>query len=162
MATESGFPHLRTDVIRKTLAGLPATARGPDSLYAAERDRATYAALGRSARAAAPTGVIVDGTFRRRDDRDAFSAELAATPLVIECVAPEQTVLARAAARERAPQRVSDAGVAVVSGQLGRFEPLDELPARRHVILRTDRPVGELVSELGPLVAQRAIASRPR
>jgi aminoglycoside phosphotransferase family enzyme/predicted kinase len=162
LARESGYTHASTDVVRKALAGLPATSRAPTTLYAPEVGRATYAALGGTAEAAASTGVIVDGTFRSREDRAAFFAQLTSTPLVIECVAPAAVLLARAAARERMADRISDADAAVVAGQLGHFEPLDELPASNHALLRTDRPHAELVSEAALLVAQRATASRPR
>jgi aminoglycoside phosphotransferase family enzyme/predicted kinase len=162
LAVESGFRHIATDVVRKRGVGLPPTARAPRSLYAPEANRATYEALGRAAQAAAPDGVIVDGTFRQERDRAAFFAQVTTTPLVIECVVPEATLLSRAAAREREAERVSDAGVSVVAGQLGRFEPLDELPAANHALLRTDRSLDAVVDEAGPLLTRRAIASRPR
>ena len=79
LAAESGFALLGTDAVRKSRAGLASTARAPVSLYADAVNRATYTALGRAADAAAHSGVIVDGTFRRRTDRDAFFTELAST-----------------------------------------------------------------------------------
>ena len=164
LAAESGFSLLATDALRKSRAGLATTARAPESLYADEVSQATYHALGREARAAARDGVIVDGTFRRRTDRAAFLAALGdvVTPLVVECRAPASVLLARAEARERDPRRVSDAGRRIVASQIGTFEPLDEIAARDHVVLRSDRAPGALVSEIGEAVARRAIASPAR
>jgi predicted kinase len=164
LAAESGFPLLGTDALRKSGAGLASTARAPESLYRDEVSHATYGALGRQARAAARGGVIVDGTFRRRSDRASFFAGLGddVTPLFVECRAPAPVLLARAEARQRDPQRISDAGRAVVAAQIGAFDPLDEIAAPDHVILRSDRAPGEIVSQIGEAAARRAIASPAR
>jgi len=163
LAAESGFDLVSTDVLRKRLAGLAPTTRAPRSLYDDEHDRATYAALGDEA-AAAGRGVVVDGTFRRAADRSAFFARRGGdTPLVlVECRAPASVLLARADARTHAASRVSDADAAVVAGQLLAFEPVDELAAADHVLLRSDRPVADLVSEVGEALARRAGASPAR
>ena len=150
-------------MLRKRLAGLAPTTRAPRSLYDDEHDRATYAALGGEA-AAAGRGVVVDGTFRRAADRSAFLARRGGdTPLVlVECRAPASVLLARAEARAHAPSRVSDADAAVVAGQLLAFEPVDELAATDHVLLRSDRPVADLVSEVGEALARRPPSASPR
>ena len=80
----------------------------------------------------------------------------------MECRAPASVLLARAAAREHDRQRVSDADRQIVAAQIGAFEPLDEVAARDHLLLRSDRDVGELVSELGETAARRATASPAR
>jgi aminoglycoside phosphotransferase family enzyme/predicted kinase len=164
LAAESGFGLVSTDVLRKRLAGLEPTARAPRSLYDDEHDRETYAALGREAAAGAAHGVVVDGTFRRAVDRNAFFAvrDEDAPLVLVECRAPASVLLARAEARSRAPSRVSDADTAVVARQLAAFEPVDELDAPDHVLLRSDRPVADLVSEVGEALARRAGASPAR
>jgi aminoglycoside phosphotransferase family enzyme/predicted kinase len=164
LAAESGYALSSTDALRKSRAGLASTARAPGSLYADEVSRATYLALGRAARAAACRGAIVDGTFRRVADRAAFFTGLGdgVPALVVECRAPASVLLARAEARQRDPRRVSDAGRDVVAAQIGAFEPLDEIAACDHVVLRSDRAQDELVSEIGEAAARRAIASPAR
>jgi uncharacterized protein len=164
LARETGFPVLRTDVIRKARAGLSPTARGSDALYRDAVSRDTYAALGREAAGLAAAGVVVDGTFRRRCDRAAFFAELPPyiDALVVECRAPADVLRARAVAREAKPDRVSDAGPAVVAAQVGAFEPLDEVGAAEHLTLMTDRPAGEIVMEIAEAAARRSAASRAR
>jgi predicted kinase len=102
-------------------------------------------------------GVIVDGTFRHRADRDSFADSFgsAAPVLFIECRAPRSVLRHRAGLRQHDPMRVSDADEAVLAREAGVFEPLDEVPARAHVALRTDRPVDEIVNDALALLDQR-------
>ena len=58
--------------------------------------------------------------------------------------------------RARDRGRVSDAGVEIVRRQLVEAEPLDEIPARDHVILRSDRPVEAILAEIADAVDARA------
>jgi aminoglycoside phosphotransferase family enzyme/predicted kinase len=160
LADESGFAVVSSDVMRKRRAGLAPTDRAPASLYSADANRATYAALGRGAAAAAGAGVIVDATFRNRADRDAFRERLpAGTPLlVVECRVPKDMLVARARARARDVQRVSDAGADVVRAQLRSRDPLDELDPHAHLPLRADQPVGELVAAIADALDRRMLA----
>lgn len=159
LAELSGIAQLSSDVTRKRLAGLAPTARGDGATYADDASRRTYAELGRRARrqAAAHGGVILDATFRRRADRDAFRASFgAAAPLLfIECDAPPAVLLERARRRERDVHRVSDATPDVVERLLASWEPLTEVPARAHVVLRSDRSVEEMIADLRGLLDER-------
>jgi uncharacterized protein len=91
---------------------------------------------------------VIDATFRRRSHRAAFAETFAGSALYVECLAPAAVLAERAARRERDLERVSDATEAIAAEQLVEFEPLDEVPARHHVLLRSDRPPEELVHEL--------------
>jgi predicted kinase len=157
LAAASGFSHINSDVVRKQTAGLVPTERAPEPLYAGSVSRETYAELGREAAARAADGVIVDATFRRRADRDAFRAELgvSANVLFAECRAPSAVLLARA----RDAHTVSDAGPDVVRRQLLDAEPLDEVDGRDHVLLRSDRPVAAILAELADALDRRAAES---
>jgi uncharacterized protein len=161
LASASGFSHINSDVVRKRMAGLAPTERAPESLYADSVSRATYAELGRDAAARAASGVIVDATFRRRADRDAFRAELGegANVLFAECRVPSVLLLTRARERAREAGGVSDAGPDVVRLQLLDAEPLDEVDAREHVLLRSDRPVAAILAELTDALDRRAVES---
>jgi len=112
--------------------------------------RATYTALGAGAAARAADGVIVDATFRRRADREAFRAGLGsgARVLWVQLVVPAAELERRATARVGDPARVSDAGVEVVRMQLGSAEPLDEVPGADHVMVRADRSADGIVDAI--------------
>jgi aminoglycoside phosphotransferase family enzyme/predicted kinase len=125
----SGWPYFSSDLTRKRLVGLRPTERGAEEHYSPELTASTYAEMGAAAgRELARNGAaIVDATFHRRRERAAFRDGLGSpqTPvLIVECTAPAETLLARVSERERRPDRVSDAGVAVVRRQLAELEPI--------------------------------------
>jgi len=153
LARRSGRPVLAADSVRKRLAGVAATARAGEAAYTPQRSRRTYRELARLAAAAARNGgTIVDATFRRRADRDAFHAGLAPArfgePLFVECVAPAAVLAHRAMRRLADPQRISDATAPLALAQLRDWEPLDEVPAARHHRLRTDREPAAIADAL--------------
>jgi predicted kinase len=123
---------------------------------------ATYAALGREARALEGP-VIVDATFHRRELREVFRRALgrrAADLLFVECTAPVAVLERRLLDRERDPARVSDATLAVLRRQLADREPLDEVPAAAHLPLRGDQPADVLTVAIEEALDRRAL--RPR
>ena len=141
----SGLPVLASDLLRKRMAGLPPQARAPLELYSPQRSRGVYSKLGEEARRAleADGGALVDATCRRAAERAAFLEALGsdAPMLFVECRAPAAVLLARARRRERDPERLSDAGAAVVTQELSSFEPMDEIAAAAHLSIRSDRPL---------------------
>ncbi|HYF01164.1 MAG TPA: AAA family ATPase [Planctomycetota bacterium] len=139
LAERAGFEVVRSDVVRKRLAGLPETARGGDALYAPEFTRRTYAeCLARAEAILSEAGrVVVDATFGSADERRAFDevARSWAVPFgVLHCrLAPDL-------ARERLAARhgdASDADVAVYERMAASWPPFgievdtagDPLPA---------------------------------
>ncbi len=146
LSAASGLPRASTDATRKALAGLAPDERAPAACYEESFSVRTYGELGRRAAAAVTEhgGVIADGTFRRRDDRDAFRAELEAAhdveTVFVECVAPREVLECRVARRGAAARDASDAREALVADQQARFAALDEVAARDHMTLRSDRP----------------------
>jgi uncharacterized protein len=153
LADRAGAIHLSSDHVRKRLAHLEPADRGRPELYREEFNQATYAELGRLAasEAAAGRSAIVDATFRRRADRDAFDQAFAgASPrLFVECRVPRAILLKRARAREREIGRVSDATAEVVRG--ARW---DALRSPRPIVVRTERPVDVLVAEVTEAVTR--------
>ncbi len=152
VAALSGLNHVSSDLVRKRRAGLDPTERAPAERYSEEFNRRTYAELGRLAAEELERrgGAIVDATFRRQADRDAFASALGSDPpqpLFARCEAPVGVLLERARARKAAPESVSDAGPATVERQLEEFDPL-EMAGELSTTLRTDRPAGEIVVEL--------------
>ena len=157
LAELSGLPHVSSDLVRKRLAGLAPTDRGGSPLYTDAVSDRTYRELGERAAAALGShgGAIVDATCRRAAHRRALRGGLGeqAAPLVfVECVAPAGVRLDRARRRQADPARISDAGVEVIERQVLEWEPLDEIPPNRHLLLRTDRPAPESIGGLEALL----------
>ena len=159
LAKASGLPVLGSDVVRKGLIGLLPSQRGGPELYTEEFNLRTYAELGRRAASEPRAGgvALVDATFRHRADRAAFRRSFAdAAPLVfVQCLAPAPILAERAAARDRDPARVSDATREVVLREREAWEPLDEVDADRHLLLRTDRAAEPMIGELTALLDER-------
>ncbi|MFN8642764.1 MAG: AAA family ATPase [Candidatus Binatia bacterium] len=151
LAARTGFAHVNSDRTRKQLAGLAPTDRSGPALYTPERSAATYAALYAAAEAAlaAGRGVILDGTFQRRIDRDraaAVAAAAGAPMLFVECRADEDEIGRRLAARTARADDPSDADWAVYCQQRDRYEAVaaDE----PHVSIDTTQPRPAGLAEL--------------
>ena len=133
LAAVSELAHLSSDVARKRLAGIEPTDRAPAAVYDASWNARTYLELGRRAalETSARGGALVDATFRRRADREAFARGFAgsAPVLFVECHAPARVLAERAARRERETDRISDATLPVVVRESARWEPLEEVHA---------------------------------
>ena len=147
----SGLEVLESDRVRKRLGGLEPHERAGPRLYEEDFNLMTYAELGRLAREQldAGRGVLVDGTFRRHADRQAFLIALgrhADEPRFVECVASPDALAERAAARVREGAGASDATPEVVRAQ--RFDWLAEARGDRHAVVRTDRPPGEICDDV--------------
>lgn len=136
-----GAVHLRSDEIRKRLAGVSNDARLPASAYTLEQTHQVYATMDQLARAALDAGhaVIVDAVFAREDERAAIrrvAAELRMPFFGVWLEAPVATMAQRLDARTG---DASDADAAVLKKQLdydlGRIEwrridasaPLDDV-----------------------------------
>lgn len=138
-----GAVRVRSDVERKRLAGLAATARPSAQqtaqLYSPAMTQRTYARLNALAATllAAGLNVIVDAAALRRHERDALRAlaeECGADFRLIECVAPEAVLRARIARRQAEDHDASDADQEVLSLQLR----ICEIPASEEAALRLD------------------------
>lgn len=161
LSEASGLPRISSDVTRKRLAGLAPTDRGSDELYKPDKTFETYSELGRIAalELIRGGGAVVDATFRTEEDRVAFRRGLGRPlprVLYVECHAAPDVLARRARERLSDPARETDAGPALALMQAATFEPLDEVPAADHVVLRTERPVADLVLELEELLDERA------
>jgi uncharacterized protein len=159
VTSESGLHHLSSDAIRKGLAGIPTKERAPQTLYDEGSTMQTYDDLLVEALEItdAARGVVVDATFGKRHRRKALADALQASGarvLFCECRAPEDVLRERAVVRERAPERGSDATWTIIEPQMEAFEPLDEVPARDHLVLRTDRPIEETLGEIEAFVGR--------
>ncbi len=152
LAAAAGLPHLSSDVVRKQLAGLEPHQPAPRAEYSQRASLRTYAELGaRAAAASADGGAVVDATFRLSDHRAAFRRGYGSggpAPVYIECRAPAAVIAERARRREREPGHTSDATEAIAVSQLAELEPLDEVEPDRHLQVRTDRELVDVVDEV--------------
>lgn len=166
LATRSGLHHLNSDPVRKRLLGIAPGARAGAAAYAENFNRRTYEELGRLARRELDRagGVLVDATFRRVVDREAFLEALGGLPprsIVVECLAPLTVRLERARRRLGEPGSVADADADVVRLQALEGALVDEISAEHHMVLRTDRPPGETLDDLAALLDARLARRDP-
>jgi hypothetical protein len=165
LAECAGWPVLAADVTRKHLLGVPVDARAPRSAYTPHMNRRTYTSLATAATEACRdlgAGAIVDATFRHRIDRDAFAEGVGeGLPVVyLECQVPVGELTRRAAERDRGFRGASDADRRIVERERHSWEPLDEIPGVRHIIVRADRPPGDLAAEVAAIVDGRLVEIR--
>ena len=142
-----GAVCIRSDIERKRLAGVAATARTDAAvgagLYKDSVTRATYQTLTEAAIAVVGAGfrAIVDATFQRRSDRRALAAAAAAHDArfaLVLCEAATPTLQARVAARSARGTDASDATLPVLAHQLAAFEPPEGEEAAHTFRLGTD------------------------
>jgi hypothetical protein len=159
LANASGLTHLSSDVTRKQLAGLDPDEPAPPACYRDDFSAATYSELGRRAASELSSrgGAIVDASFRRRRDRRAFAQgfEGAGPVLFVECKAPARVLAERAATRTRGERQGSDATLSIVLQEQANWEPLDEVSAEAHLIVRTDRSADRILTQLIGLLDAR-------
>ncbi|MBI3972379.1 MAG: AAA family ATPase [Chloroflexi bacterium] len=155
LAGRLGLVHLSSDVVRKQLAGVPATEHRQDTfgqgLYRAAMTKRTYATLRRRAARWLPAGrsVVLDATFGSAAERAAvrrLAERLRATLLVLHCQAGESLLLERLRARATSGETPSDARVERWPALRGAFTEPAELERRAVVVpLDTSRPFRETV-----------------
>lgn len=148
---------LRSDAIRKGLAGIAPTERGAASLYSEASTERTYRALAEGA-VAHLGSVVLDAAHLRRVERG-WSLEAAAKRggrwVVVETVAAEAEIARRLEGRAADPTNISDATPEVVRRLAHLREAPEEIPARRHVVIEAGTP-----PEVACLrVAERLLAS---
>jgi uncharacterized protein len=122
---------VRTDAVRKQLAGVPWHQRPAgglgEGLYTPQMTERTYAAcLDRAADLlGAGWSVILDGVFGRRAEREAARAlarRCGVAFRIVWCEAPEPVLRERLRARRAAGRDLSDAGEDVLDLQLRHYE----------------------------------------
>jgi len=128
-----GAVRVRSDVERKRLHGVAATARSEadiaQGLYSPAATEATYDRLRALARdiLAAGSIAIVDATFLRQADRESFrmlARDLAVPFVILVFEAKEATLRERITRRRGEGVDASDADLAVLAHQIATREPL--------------------------------------
>lgn len=151
--------RVRSDLERKRLHGVDALARTGSSvgagLYEPRATERTNARLAEVAATALRNGfdAIVDATFLRRAEREAFArlaADARARFAILDCTAPEAVLRSRIEARAAAGRDASEADLAVLDRQLVGLEPLaaDEQAAAVRVATDARLDVPRLLAAL--------------
>ncbi len=152
---DAGFAVISSDVVRKRLAGVPADSRSysafESGFYTPEFSKRTYEELIAQARPLLLDGhsAVLDATFGRRWQREAaadLARETGAEYWVVECVAEERDVRERLRRRQARGTGVSDGRWDIYLRERGSFEPMDDVPPDRHLVVHTSgRPVADSV-----------------
>lgn len=126
--------HLRSDVERKRLAGLPELAKSGSApeqgLYSREASDRLYQHLADCAMSTLAGGytTIVDATFQRREDRTRFqdlAAQLVVPAYIVHCHAPQDVLQRRIAERRQRNDDASEADLSVLNWQETHHEPIE-------------------------------------
>jgi predicted kinase len=138
-----------SDRTRKRLAGVAPRVRVEaevdGGIYAAAWTERTYEAILERAAPVVASGraAVLDATFasaaQRGRARDR-AERLGAPSWLVEVRCAEATARERLGRRVRAGQDASDAGPDLLATSLARFEPPDEWPAARRLVLESDAP----------------------
>lgn len=156
LGAAAGRSVLSSDRIRKLRAGVDPYERAGPAAYGDVESRAVYEELARRARATVRRegGVIVEATFRRAADAGAFVAAAPVPPEWVICEAPPAVLIERAAARA-ARGSISDAGPAVVAGELAVYRGPFRAPGPELARLDTTLPVPSLLEALAQTLDAR-------
>jgi len=144
------------------LAGIDARRSSPDQynqgIYTREFTERTYRELLNRAAAdlaAGAAGVVLDGSYIRREDRDRvrrLAARMGAKAVFVLCRCNDETVRRRLELRARDPEAVSDGRWEIYLVQKESFREPDPGVETDLVVLETEKPVAELVAEVNRIL----------
>lgn len=165
---------LRSDILRKELAGLPPDVHVDEpygaGLYGERITDRTYQALIERARPLLEAGrtVILDASFARRTDRQRaqrMAAEAEVEAWCCWCRCGREELRRRLQRRQAEAQGPSDARESTLEPFAADFQPPEEWPAKTLIAVETDRsPVScttEIMERLRPLSVPHATAAPP-
>jgi len=162
--------RLRSDVERKRLFGLAPDADSAaegltEELYRAGTSDRVFARLAELAADLLSAGqpVVVDATFIEQQRREPFrqlAARQGVPLLIVHCTADEAELERRLTARDRESREPSEAGVAVMRGQLGALEPPTAEEIDHVLVVDTQSPEHE--QRLASAVERRITKRRER
>lgn len=151
VARHVGAIQIRSDAVRKHLAGIPLNQRGEATIYSEEMTRQTYDRVLELGGILASKGwsVILDAKFDRTIWRKKAMELATATNLplqILHCQAPLSVM------RDRLHRRagdIADATAELLDAQLAEAEPLDEIEQNYAIAIDTTQP---LAAQLGGLI----------
>jgi aminoglycoside phosphotransferase family enzyme/predicted kinase len=150
IALELQAVHIRSDIERKRLAGIPADTRSSNcsgiDIYTAPFTEKTYRRLAEIAATALEEGfaVLVDATFLGKGERRQFrklARQYGCRFTILHFHADEAILRVRVKARLREGRDPSEADEAVLQKQLAAAEPLSEEELSDEILIDTGREV---------------------
>lgn len=150
LARRMGAIHIRSDAVRKHLAGVPLYERGGADLYGPEMTEKTYGRLLELGIKLAATGypVILDAKYDRealRQDAIAQSQSHQLPLQIFHCTAPESVL------RDRLNSRsgdITDATADLLAAQIAAAEPFTEAELAYVTTLDTTQDLDTLVAQI--------------
>jgi aminoglycoside phosphotransferase family enzyme/predicted kinase len=150
LARKLGAVHLRSDAVRKHLAGIPLLERGGDQIYTPEMTQKTYSRLLSLGITLANQGwqVILDAKYDKQNLREQAIAQATQHQLplqIINCTAPVEVLQQRLAHRTG---DIADATADLLTSQLNQAEPLTDKEQPYVKIVDTTQPVEEQLATI--------------
>ncbi len=156
LGQSQGWLVVHSDVVRKSLVGIPATQRVEvpygQGIYAPDISGRTYQEMFRQAREHLQVGssVILEGSFMRAADRRQareLAAFCQAEVFFILCSCTAEETLRRLARRAADSQAISNGRQEILMAQQEMFEPITDLQEVPVLILETNRPLEAILAE---------------
>lgn len=155
LARTTGAELLRSDVIRKEIAGLDSDQPAPEAfgegLYSPEHTERTYAELAKRAKNALDRGrtVVTDASFGKAQHRRRFEdvARRSAVPFqILHLTCPRDLALERLDRRQDAGEDASDADRRIYARQIETFE--EPAPEEPKIVIDTSLDVDYNISSI--------------
>ena len=152
LASRIGAKLISSDIIRKEIAGIPATEHRLDKfgkgIYSKGFTIKTYKEILHRAGKHLSNGesVILDATFSKREQRKAvleLAEKVKAKPFFIECGCSENVIRERLLEREKAKKTPSDARLEIFPSLKKGFQKTEDLATSLHTVMDTSHPLEE-------------------
>jgi predicted kinase len=156
LGQSTGWQVIHSDVIRKTLVGVPSTQRVEvpygQGIYASDISGHTYQEMFRRAQEELQAGqsVILEGSFMRAADRRQareLAAACQAVVFFILCSCSTEETLRRLVRRTTDRTAVSNGREEILMAQMEMFEPIDDQQEVPVLILDTNQPLETILDE---------------
>jgi hypothetical protein len=167
LAQKADFRVLRSDVIRKELAGVPPETRASapfgEGLYSEAFTAATYTELREHVRSGLARGerILVDATLSREDERArllTLAWELGVPPWIVRLQAPDGVSVARV---RRRTGDASDADEAIYWKAKASYQADGPEVGARTVVVDATRSPADVGDEILTFLAQHGLTERP-
>ncbi len=166
IASHLGAEILRTDVIRKNLLNIPSVEHHyeefGEGIYSNKMTEKTYGEALKMTESIIKKGgsVIVDASFKKRVERNNFSALADTTGadfFIIECTCAEDTIKSRLDKRILNRKEASDGRWEIFQAQKNDFDRIDEVSSGAHIVIDTSKKPEECASEALSLIRTGSI-----
>jgi len=127
LSIQVGAIHIRSDVVRKHLGGVPLDQKAPQELYSEEMTQKTYDVLLKKALVLPGFGqdIILDAKFDQKEIRDGFILHCQERGVTIGWIKCEASVDVLTKRLQERVGDVSDAGVDLLKSQLENFDQME-------------------------------------